>query len=334
MIIDLPSGAPVGIGSLPFRDPQRAAAFVISELAELPTIPTLPKRSPAEAMVAQAVIGIPGITVGQYGSLAVDLTKIDPLAPVETPLDPIAFAGLLAFLDAADPARTDRVKWQIVGPLTLGLTLVRAGVPVNVAFDVSVRAVRSHIQSIHERVDAVLPGVQQVVFIDEPMFTDVQDPSFPLAPGVAIDFVSGTLAAVEEFGISGVHCCGHGDWDSILAAGPGVLSVPASMDLTSSSGRLAAFLDDGGWIAWGVVPTDGPIPTSSNRPWRDLNAVWQSLSRGGCDLDRLQSQSLLSPACGLFTHAESVASRVFRILRELSDRLTGCGGSTPITLGA
>jgi len=333
--IDLPSGMPTGIGSLPFRDPQRAAAFVLEYLPELPAIPTLPKRSPAESMVAQAVVGIRGITVGQYGSLAVDLTKVDPLAPVETPLEHGAFAGLRAFLAVANPVTTKRVKWQIVGPLTLGLTLVRAGVPVSVAFEVAVRAVRAHVQAIRTRIDETLPGVQQTVFIDEPMFTDVQDPAFPLPPDAAIDYVSGALAAVEQFGISGVHCCGRGDWGSILAAGPNVLSVPVNHELVEVSGHLANFLEDGGWIAWGVIQTDRPIPTSAQRPWRDLNNLWQALARGGCDLDRLRHQALLTPACGLVAHAESVTAQVFTLLREMSDRLTGCGGSAPIlSIGA
>lgn len=333
--IDLPSGAPTGIGSLPFRDPCRAAEFVLDFLPELPAIPTLPKRSPAESMIAQAVVGIRGITIGQYGSLAVDLTKVNPLSPVETPLDHGAFAGLRAFLAAADPVRTTRVKWQFVGPLTLGLTLVRAGVPTSTAFEVSVRAVRAHLQAIRARVEESLPGVQQVVFIDEPMFTDVQDPSFPVPPEAAIDYVSGALAVIEQFGISGVHCCGNGDWGSILSAGPNILSVPVNQNLVEVSGHLANFLESGGWIAWGVLHTDRPIPTTAQRAWRELNNLWQALARGGCDLDRLRQQSLLTPACGLASHAESVTTKVFTLLRELSDRLTGCGGSAPIlSIGA
>lgn len=333
-MLHLPSGAPTGIGSLPFRDPHRAAGFVLRTTPELPAVPSLPKRSPAESMVAQAVLGIPGVTVGQYGSLAVDLNRIDRHAPVETLFDSGAYDGLLAFLDAVEPSSTSTVKWQIVGPVTLGRALMRAGVPVGLAFHVAVRAVCSHIAAVRERIDSVLPGVRHVVFLDEPMLTDVQDPSFPLSADAAIDFVSGVLAAIEQFGVSGVHCCGRGDWASILAAGPGVLSLPVTADLVDVGGYLARFLDNGGWIAWGAVHTDGPVPNSSQRPWRDLNSLWVGLAHRGCDLDRLRAQSLLTPACGLFAHAEVVAQRVFRILRELADRLGGVGGSAPATLGA
>ncbi len=36
------------------------------------TIPALPMRSPAEGMIAQAIAGLPGVSLGQYGSFAID----------------------------------------------------------------------------------------------------------------------------------------------------------------------------------------------------------------------------------------------------------------------
>ena len=91
--------------------PQGSAAFLIatplprpsSSLAtlELPAIPTLPKRSPAEGMIPQALVGLAGITVGQYGSIAFDAASFDPEAPVVTDLQHDAFGGWRAFLAAA-----------------------------------------------------------------------------------------------------------------------------------------------------------------------------------------------------------------------------------------
>ena len=53
----LPSGIATGIGSLPHRDAAAAAKFSLTTL-ELPAIPTLPKRSPAEGMIPQALVGL------------------------------------------------------------------------------------------------------------------------------------------------------------------------------------------------------------------------------------------------------------------------------------
>ena len=53
----LPSGIATGIGGLPHRDADEAAEFVLRHM-ELPAIPTLPRRSPAEGAIAQAMVGM------------------------------------------------------------------------------------------------------------------------------------------------------------------------------------------------------------------------------------------------------------------------------------
>ena len=130
-------GAATGIGSLPHRSVHDAATFALREY-ELPAIPTLPRRSPAEGMIAQALVGISGVTLGQYGSIAVDVDRLDPEAPVATDLGHDAYGGLRAFLATA-AARQLRgpVKWQFTGPVTLGAALTRVGVPPDRAFAVA-----------------------------------------------------------------------------------------------------------------------------------------------------------------------------------------------------
>ena len=77
----LRAGACTGVGSLPHRSVHDAAAFALREY-DVAAIPTLPRRSPAEGMIAQALVGIGGVTLGQYGSIAVDIEHLDPDAPV------------------------------------------------------------------------------------------------------------------------------------------------------------------------------------------------------------------------------------------------------------
>ena len=127
MAPQLSNGSTIGIGSLPHRDVETAVEFAL-DATVIPTIPTLPKRSPAEGMVVQAMLGIEGITVGQYGAISVDVGRIDPLHEVTTDLQHDAFGGFRAFLAAA-AGRLEIVKWQMVGPVTLGMALLRAGVP-------------------------------------------------------------------------------------------------------------------------------------------------------------------------------------------------------------
>jgi methionine synthase II (cobalamin-independent) len=330
--VQLPSGIATGIGSLPHRDPTEAAQFSLRAL-ELPAIPTLPRWSPAEGMIVQAMVGIRGITVGQYGSIAVDIHRIDPMADVRTDLNHDAFGGFRAFLDAAK-GRTGPVKWQFVGPVTLGMAMLRAGVPLHNAFEAAVRAVRGHVQNLLDEVAAALPGCQQIVFIDEPSLGELMQPGFPIAPDTAIDLVSGALAAIEPSAVAGLHVCAEADVASLLASGPGVLSVPVRASLADSAGYLIRFLEAGGWIAWGVVSTNGPIVTSVERPWRHLSELWCKLVEHGADPAMLRRQSIVTPECGLGLHTPAVAERIHRLTAEVGRRVSDQAVATRFVLGA
>lgn len=330
--LQLANGSTTGIGSLPHRDGAVAARFALESMT-IPAIPTLPKRSPAEGMIAQAVVGIHGITIGQYGSIAVDVPRIDPIHPVVTDIQHDAFGGFRAFLAEAR-GRTDTVKWQMVGPVTLGVALIRAGVPEHLAFDVAVRAVRSHVQHLLDVVDDGLPGCAQVVFIDEPMMAEISDPGFPIAPDTAIDLVSAALAAIEPRAVSGLHCCADTDWAPAIAAGPQILGVPVTPAVVESSGYLHRFLERGGIIAWGVVPTDGPIPMSAERPWRHLTELWCQMVTRGCDQVQLRQQCIVTPECGLGMHSPTVAERVHHITAEIGRRVHDQATATRFVLGA
>jgi methionine synthase II (cobalamin-independent) len=328
----LPSGIATGIGGLPHRDAVAAAEFALSTL-ELPAIPTLPKRSPAEGMIPQALVGLAGITVGQYGSIAVDASAFDPDAPVVTDFGHDAFAGWRAFLAAAAGRRAP-VKWQFVGPVTLGLALVRAGLESEVAFEVSVRAVRCRVRHLVDLVAQTLPGCRQVVFIDEPTLDELMGSGFPIAPDTAIDLVSAALAAIEPVAVTGLHVCATADIASLVSIGPDVLSVPVDERLLESAGYLSRFIADGGTIAWGAISTEGPIPTSAERPWRRLSDLWCELVQRGADPALLRRQSMITPECGLGTHTPAVAERVYRLTAELSERVRDQAMATRFSLGA
>ncbi len=330
--VNLPGGIATGIGGLPHRDAGDAAAFVLANL-ELPAIPTLPRRSPAEGAIAQAMVGMQGITIGQYGSISVDAAQVDPLAPLVTDFQHDAFVGFRTFLEAAH-GRTGWVKWQFVGPVTFGMALMRAGVPMSEAFESAVRCVRDRIEHLIDYVDEALPGCRQLVFIEEADLAELMTPGFPIAPDTAIDLVSGALAAIETSAVSGLHVCGLGDIPSQLAAGPAVLSLPVRQEVAESAGYLVRFMERGGYIAWGVVPTSGPITTSAERPWRQLCQLWCELVQRGADPALLRQQSLITPECGLSSHTPAVAERVHRIAAEVSRRVRDQANASRWALGA
>ena len=336
-------GASFGVGSLPHRETDEAVSFAW-ESTEIPTIPSLPRRSPAEGMIAQALVGIQGVSVGQYGGINVDVSAVDLAGDVTTDLRSDAYGGFAAFLESVsvDEHRPSCVKWQFVGPLTLGLTLVRTGLAAEVAAPLAMQAVRCHVRALQDEVARVLPGATQIVVFDEPMLHEALLPTFPVPPDEVIDFVSGALAAVDTVNISGVHSCNETDWIALLSTGANILSVPAPSvtDEEQMSGMLAAaariseHLEHGGRIAWGAVRTDGPISLSPDRPWKNLAGALCALVNNGVDPVLLRRNSFITPACGLGTHSVAVADRVMAHVRELSSRISAQAAASLLTLGS
>jgi hypothetical protein len=329
----VPQGAATGIGSLPHVDARAAAAFVLERLEALPFAPSLPRRDGAESTVTQGLVGVRGVRIGADGAVDVDVSRLHPLAKVVPDLDHRAFGGLRAFLLEAK-GRTGPVKWQFTGPLTLGLALTRLGATPRTAFDVAVRSVRAHLRHLHAEIASALPGATQVVFLDEPVMSTVLCPGFPLPPDAAFDLVSGALAALEGSAVAGIHCCTEPDVAALCAAGPALLSLPVNPALARSAGYLARFLERGGIIAWGAVPTDGPVGLSAERHWRELSSLWCELVQGGCDAARLRRQSLVTPTCGLADHDERMVGRVVDLLADLSARVVSQAVATRLSLGA
>jgi len=333
MTMHLTAGAASGIGSLPHTDARAAAAFVLEHIPDLPAIPSLPQRSPAESMLGQAAVGMSGVTVDDDGGLVVDAGRVVLSTDEATDLADDAFGGLRAFLEVA-AGWQGPVKWQVTGPVTFGLALVEGGVPAALAFELATRAVRRHLRTIGDAVTEIVAADAQVVVVDEPGMTGLLQPGFPLDPDSAIDLVSGALAAVDPASLAGVHCCGPTDWSAILAAGPGILWMPVRPGIESIAGYLAQFLDDGGWVAWGAVPTDGPVGTTADRSWRELADVWCSLVQGGCDAVRLRRQAIVTPACGLGLHEPEAVGHVFELVDAVADRVHGQAVATRLSVGA
>ena len=244
--------------------------FAISEY-DVPAIPSLPRRCPAEGMIAQAVVGINGVTAGQYGSIAVDPAAVDPYAPVITDVATDSFSGLRRFLDHAVAVGLDGpVKWQFVGPVTLGVALARAGLADDVAFAVAARPCGRTSSRCRSPVAAALPRRRRSSSSTSRGSPNCSAPGSRSPPTRRSTCCRGRWRACPGWPPSGVHCCGAADVASLLAAGPDVLSIPARPPVTGAAGYLGRFLDGGGRIAWGVVATDGPMFVSPDRQWREL----------------------------------------------------------------
>lgn len=325
-------GAVTSVGSLPHLDADEAAAFVLRRHPTIPAAPQLPARSHLEGMVAQAARGIQGVTVTRRG-LELDLAALDPEAPVDPCLDGAGHAGLLAFL-ALVAGRTEPVKVQLTGPVTLGLALIQAGAEPDLAFRVAASAVRTQAAALVELCRHRLPDAPLLAFLDEPGLTALAG-GIPLDVDATTDLLSGALATLEPHATSGVHCCGPTDWRLVSAAGPTVISMPATAEtVLAGATAIGQHLERDGWVAWGAVPTHEPLGTDVDRLWRRLTALWCELVKVGCDPVQLRAQAIVSPACGLAGHGVSQASRSLLLASVIADRVSDQAIAARLSMGA
>lgn len=332
----LDPGTPSAIGSLPHVDAARAAADALALQPELPAAPQLPGRHPLEGMLAQVTTGMDGVTLNEDGwKLDVDRRRLGA-GDVDAPLDAEAFGATRAFLEAAAAAGHDGpVKVQVTGPVTLGLALIEGGARPAKTWAIAGEVVRGRVRAVLAEVARTLPGAPVVVVLDEPGLTAYPDPGFPLGAEDTIDLLSNALAAAGGDDVmAGVHCCGPTDWRLVLHAGPDLVSLPVDAAVGDDAAGFSGFLDRGGWVAWGAIPTDRPLGDREDAHWRRLNTLWGDLSRNGCDPTRLRMQSLVTPACGLAMHREAQVAQVYGLVRRMAERVQDQAIAARMSAGA
>jgi hypothetical protein len=332
----LEPGTPTGVGSLPHLDAGAAAEETLRLHRELPAAPQLPRRHPLEGMLAQVTTGMSGVTIGEDGwTLEVDRRRLGA-GDVDAPIDPVAFGGTRAFLHtAAAVGHRGPVKVQVTGPVTLGLALLDAGARPAKAWALAAAVVGGRVRALRSALATVLPESPVVCVLDEPGLTAYPRPGFPLGAEDTIDLLSGALASAGRDGaVAGVHCCGPTDWRLVLHAGPDLVSLPVDAATPEDGAGLSAFLDRGGWIAWGAIPTDRPIGDRVDVHWRRLNTLWGDLARNGCDPSRLRMQSLVTPACGLAHHGTAQVATVYGLVRRIAERVQDQAIAARMSAGA
>jgi hypothetical protein len=126
----------------------------------------------------------------------------------------------------------------------------------------------------------------------------------------------------------GVHLCGNPDWDFLLNLDLDILSMDIYTNkevFSSYASSIKRFLDRGGILSWGLVPTNFEPFGKENLGSLEklLTEVWAVLGKKGIDLEFLVSRSLLSPAtcCLVNPDREKTVEEAFKRVKQLSEDL-------------
>jgi len=329
---------PISLGSVPHLDPETACQLILRNSPQIPAWPQLPKRSFLENMYVQYSEGFPGVVL-EDGRIYVDRSQdLDPgleklyLAYLEGDLDHAAIgadyaAGLPAFLRALNATGNQLVaiKGQVTGPVSWGLVVVDQNRRPILYDEILADAAAKHLQlkaAWQEReLRQLWPTV--ITFVDEPYMASFGSAFVSLGREQAITLMEEVLAGIQ--GIKGVHCCGNTDWSILLSTSIDILSLDAydyAEALSLYPDKVEAFLERGGIIAWGIVPTSEQVyQETAESLVEKLHQAMNLLVKKGIPLDKLLKAALISGSCGVGPSSEPTAERVLSLAAEVSARM-------------
>ena len=320
---------------MPHTDVDRAMETALS--LDVPFWPQLPNYSYYEDMYVQAAEHFPGILLDvEKRTLRFSLEKFigeieDTLARFDDPsyfdVSETYSAVYHRFL-ALDLSDRPAIRGQLEGPISFGFNILDEN-DRPILFDDTVRPFMFEFMA--RRINVQLERLLAVngnafMFVDEPglqfLFSALSGYGDMKAKGDMDEF----FAMIDR--PRGVHLCGNPDWDFLLGLDLDVLSMDlyTNREIFASYGpSIRRFLDRGGLIVWGIVPTGFEAFEKEGIPslTAQLESVWEILGKKGIDRDFMLSRSMLSPAtcCLVNPDKEKTVERAFDVVKEMSRRL-------------
>ncbi|MFP3980266.1 MAG: hypothetical protein ACLFUY_02645 [Desulfobacterales bacterium] len=320
---------------MPHTDVDRALDAAMS--LDIPFWPQLPRLNYYEDMYVQAAEHFPGIVLDVENrklSFSMDrfmeeaedvMARFDDPSVFDVSADYSAVYHRFLELDLADrPA----IRGQLEGPVSFGFNVADEN-DRPILFDDSVRPFMFEFMA--RRVNVQLERLKEK---NENAFMYVDEPGLQFLFSAMSGYGDVQAKADMEMFFSlidrprGVHLCGNPDWDFLLNLDIDILSLDVYTNAEvfgSYAPAIKRFLQRGGLLAWGLVPTNvEPFEKESTDSLEHLlESVWSGLYARGVDREQLLAQSLLSPAtcCLINPDIGKTVEKGFATVKRLSETL-------------
>jgi hypothetical protein len=341
----------MAIGSLPHKDVKKAMQ-IVEETFEIPFWPQLAKFNKNEDMIVQFLENLPGLVndgekiyldnesdtfFEQLEELFMDYEEIISNKDTEI-LEKYAItkknsSTFRPFIEIIKKTKPNYAKGQIVGPFTLATTLTdKEG---RCAFyDETLREVIVKMLSLKafwqiEQIKKANADTTPIIFIDEPSISQLGTSAFiTISKEEVIEIIKEISILIKEAGaLSAIHCCGKCDWTIPIESEVNIINLDGfffAQNLSLFSNELKPFLEKGGIIAWGIVPTldkDALEKTDIDEMEAKFNEAIDYLVKKGIDKKLLIKNSMVTPSCGAGSLTIELAEKAMNLTKELSLRL-------------
>ena len=332
------------IGSYPHNNVTDACNLILKTLSEIPCWPQLPERDMNEEMLVQYTEGLPFLKIDQKKkSVYVDMPE-DNTDELEkfysnylsedaglfsiSDSHALGFSNMIKLLKEKKPASLRAIKGQIVGPITLAGSLKD---PEQIAvlhnptlFDVIVKllAMKACWQ-LDQYSEFKLP---RIIFLDEPYLSSYGSAFASLKKEQIVESLNQIFIAIHNRdSLSGIHCCGNTDWAMLMETQVDIINFDAYGYMETMliyKKETEAFLERGGILAWGIVPTTDSIrDVTLDDLFKKMTSAIDILVEKGIEKKLLIENSLITPSCGTGTMPLEEAEKAMTLTHELAVKL-------------
>jgi len=341
-----------GIGSVPFLDIQETCRTIYRLLPQIPFWPQFVRRSFREDMNIQFSEGLPflqidhekrSLTVNQTSDRDAQLLSFyDRFLADDVDFFALSreFApGLYTLLEIMeeDPEKENAfIKGQCTGPITFASAIFGTdGKPLIHSLELLEACTQGlAIKSLWQTRKLAETGRKPILFLDEPSLSGFGSAFSSLERDEVIRILRMVIDYLKERAdlLIGIHCCGNTDWGMLLEAGTDIINFDTFSFLDYFllyPDEITAFINRGGLIAWGVVPTS---EFTGNETVVELLSLlkkgFETLESWGLPAETVAKSSILTPSCGMGTLTSEAAKAVLSLLSDLSTR---CADSPILT---
>lgn len=342
----------LAIGSLPHNTVESAMEVVKKDFSEIPFYPQLSNINRNEDMTIQFLEGLPSFLPSNESfeidtesekffedleSFFTDYEEI--IADTDTEiLEKYAISKEFSstfpeFEKIIKNTKPQYAKAQIIGPFTLAAMLTDQN-GINAIFDETLREIVVKLLTLKvlwqiKHIKQANPTTIPIIFMDEPTLSQLGTSAYlTISEKDVVDMLAEISEIIHQNGgISAIHCCGKCDWTILIKAKADIINFDAfafSEHLGLFAQEIDKFLQDGGKLAWGLVPTLA-VEALKNITLADLIKDFgqgiKYLTNKGIDEKLIIDNSLITSSCGAGSLSVELAQKAMDLVFELSNEL-------------